>query len=154
MSVTAAIATTADELEAVFALRHAVFVVEQQVPPDVERDEADATAVHILGRVAGVPAATARLVLAPHATGVIGRVAVVPALRGSGVGVAVMRFVHEHARAIGLRTVELHAQAAVRAFYDRLGYTAYGEEFWEAGIRHIAMRLTLGSESDVGPVTP
>ncbi|GAA4144638.1 hypothetical protein GCM10022416_35620 [Actinomadura keratinilytica] len=39
--------------------------------------------------------------------------------------------------------MELHAQTAVRAFYERLGYEAYGEEDIEAGIPHIWMRKAL-----------
>ncbi|PZA19154.1 GNAT family N-acetyltransferase, partial [Modestobacter versicolor] len=46
---TAAVATAADWPD-VAGLRHRVFVVEQGVPADLERDDADATAVHALSR--------------------------------------------------------------------------------------------------------
>ncbi|WP_374058418.1 GNAT family N-acetyltransferase [Marinitenerispora sediminis] len=43
----------------------------------------------------------------------------------------------------GLRAVELHAQTHALDFYARLGYTAYGAEFMDAGIPHRHMRREL-----------
>ena len=39
--------------------------------------------------------------------------------------------------------VELHAQVSARGFYERAGYAAVGEEYEEAGIRHVTMRRAL-----------
>jgi predicted GNAT family N-acyltransferase len=39
--------------------------------------------------------------------------------------------------------VVLSAQTYAVAFYERLGYTAYGEEFDDAGIPHRWMRKKL-----------
>ena len=34
----------------------------------------------------------------------------------------------------------LHSQVAVEAFYKSLNFTSYGDEFFEDGIPHIAMK--------------
>jgi predicted GNAT family N-acyltransferase len=82
----AVLATAADWPE-VAALRHRVFVIEQGVPAEIERDDRDPTAVHALSRDAsGAVVATGRLL--PDTAGpgraVIGRMAAEPAVRGAG----------------------------------------------------------------------
>ena len=39
--------------------------------------------------------------------------------------------------------VELHAQVHARRFYERAGFTPFGEVYLEAGIEHIGMRREL-----------
>lgn len=139
--------------EACFAVRKEVFVVEQGVPQDIEYDAHDATAVHVLAvRGDGVPLGTGRLLLGEAAAartggersvGSLGRLAVVREARGLGIGVALVRALEDAARARGLTAVDLHAQTHALGFYERLGYTAYGPEFAEAGIPHRAMRRTV-----------
>jgi predicted GNAT family N-acyltransferase len=125
------------------ALRTRVFVEEQGVPPEIEQDDADATAVHAVSRDAGGRVvATGRLV-ERDGIAVIGRMAADPAVRGRGHGAAVLAVLHREAVRRGLRAVELHAQLTARRFYERAGYTAVGEEYEEAGIRHVTMRRSL-----------
>ena len=50
---------------------------------------------------------------------------------------------HRQAVLRGVTEVELHAQVAARRFYERAGYTAVGEEYEEAGIRHVTMVKSL-----------
>jgi len=143
--VDAALASPADWPE-IAALRHRVFVVEQGVPADLERDDADATAVHALSRDdAGRVLATGRLLLDAAGPGraVIGRMAADPAVRGRGHGAAVLAVLHREAAARGQTEVELHAQVTARRFYERAGYVAVGDEYLEAGIRHVTMRRQL-----------
>lgn len=133
------------DLPAVFALRHAVFVVEQDVPTELERDAGDARADHGLALVDGEPLATGRL-LAPEAEGqpaTIGRMAVRADARGRGLGTGVLALLERTARDRGWAAVELHAQLHARGFYDRLGYVPYGEVYDEAGIEHLSMRKEL-----------
>jgi predicted GNAT family N-acyltransferase len=138
----AAVASAADWPE-VAALRTRVFVDEQGVPPEIEQDAADATAVHVLSRDdAGRVVATGRLL--PHgSTAGIGRMAADPAVRGRGHGAAVLAELHRQAVLRGVTAVELHAQVTARGFYERAGYTAVGEEYEEAGIAHVTMRRRL-----------
>jgi predicted GNAT family N-acyltransferase len=142
----ARLATAADWPE-VAALRTRVFVEEQGVPPEVERDAADATAVHALsraaaGELAGRVVATGRLVVR-DGRAVIGRMAAAPEVRGLGHGTAVLAELHRQAELLGLAGTELHAQVSARGFYERAGYAAVGEEYEEAGIRHVTMRRAL-----------
>jgi predicted GNAT family N-acyltransferase len=142
----AELASPAD-LPEVAALRHRVFVVEQGVPAELERDAADATAVHAVSRDgAGRVLATGRLLLDAAGPGraVIGRMAADRAARGRGHGAAVLAVLHREAAARGQSEVELHAQVTARRFYERAGYTAVGAEYEEAGIRHVTMCRTLG----------
>jgi predicted GNAT family N-acyltransferase len=147
---TAALATP-DDWPEVAALRTRVFVEEQGVPPEIERDDADATAVHALSRdETGRVVATGRLVERDGAA-VVGRMAADPAVRGRGHGAAVLAELHRQAELRGHREVELHAQVDARGFYERAGYAAVGEEYEEAGIRHVTMRRRLSPGPVQGP---
>ncbi|MFF8730813.1 GNAT family N-acetyltransferase [Streptomyces sp. NPDC015171] len=139
--------------EACFAVRKEVFVLEQGVDEDIEYDAYDAVAVHVLAlREDGLPLGTGRLLHGEAAAaktggdpavGSLGRLAVSEAARGLGVGAALVRAIEDAARARGLTAVDLHAQTQALGFYERLGYTAYGPEFPDAGIPHRAMRRAL-----------
>ncbi len=155
MSVTVRLARP-DDLEGVFALRHEVFVVEQGVPVDLERDELDAAADHAVALDgAGAVVGTGRLVdgridedsrLEPGTAGTVGtvgRMAVSGAARGTGTGRALLDLLVRRAAERGLPAVELHAQVHARAFYERAGFTPFGEVYLEAGIEHIGMRREL-----------
>jgi predicted GNAT family N-acyltransferase len=132
----------AGELPAVLALRFAVFVEEQGVPEDLEHDAEDATAVHLVLEEDGAVIGTCRL-LGDGARVRLGRMAVARARRGEGLGALLLDHAHAAARAAGAREVELHAQVAVRGFYERAGYAAEGGVFEEAGIAHVTMRRAL-----------
>ncbi len=139
--------------EACFAVRKEVFVVEQGVAQEIEYDEYDAVATHVIAvREDGTPLGTGRLLFGEAAAaktggdptvGSLGRLAVSKEARGLGVGVALVRAIEDAARARGLAAVDLHAQTHALGFYERLGYEAYGPEFPDAGIPHRAMRRAL-----------
>ncbi len=141
-------ADTAALRERAFALRHAVFVEEQGVPAELERDAEDAAAVHVVALEGGRCVATGRLVVQAGAVGRVGRMAVDRAHRRGGVGARVLAALEDAAGARGLREIELHAQCYVEAFYARAGYAREGDVFEEAGIAHVVMRKRLR------PVTP
>ena len=85
------IVAVTEDFDACMAIRQRVFVEEQNVPPELEHDEYDATAVHLLARDAdGRAVGTARLLI-DGAAAKIGRVAVVAEARGTGAGLALMR---------------------------------------------------------------
>ena len=139
---TASVATAADWPE-VAALRTRVFVEEQGVPPEIEQDAADATAVHALSRDdTGRVVATGRL-LVGEGTAIIGRMAADAGVRGRGYGRAVLEELHRQAAQRGVTEIALHAQVTARGFYERAGYTAVGEVYEEAGIAHVTMRRRL-----------
>jgi predicted GNAT family N-acyltransferase len=129
---------------AVFVIRGAVFVAEQQVPIEEEWDARDSTAAFLLALAEGVPVGTVRIVDQGDGSGLLGRMAVLPAGRGQGTGAALIRAAEELAHESGLDRVELHAQTHALGFYERLGYVAHGEEFMDAGIPHLHMERVLG----------
>jgi YbgC/YbaW family acyl-CoA thioester hydrolase len=125
-------------------LRKAVFVQEQGIPAELEWDAADATALHALAvNRFGMAVATGRLLQPEPGVAKIGRMAVTAALRGSGVGRAVLDALVSAAARQGARQVRLHAQADAEGFYRRAGFVAEGGRFEEAGIPHVAMVRTL-----------
>jgi predicted GNAT family N-acyltransferase len=125
---------------ALAAIRRAVFVVEQRVSEAEEWDGLDADCTHVLAlSAAGAPIGTGRLL--PDAR--IGRMAVLMAWRGRGVGGALLQALIALARERGCGETRLHAQTHAAGFYRKFGYVAVGDEFMEAGIPHIEMRLAL-----------
>jgi YbgC/YbaW family acyl-CoA thioester hydrolase len=125
------------------AVRSAVFVEEQRIPKDLEHDEADFTAVHVVARNRlGQPVATGRLIpTGSPGVSQVGRLAVTRVLRGGSLGRQVLQALVEVARSRGDREVMLHAQSSAIAFYDRLGWQRRGAAFEEAGISHQEMVL-------------
>lgn len=121
------------------ALRFEVFVDEQKVPEEVERDAYDPTATHLVAIVDGDVVGTLRIVfLEEHAK--IGRVAVRANTRGQGIARAMMLRAMELARARGETRFYLTAQTDKLGFYERLGFVAFGEEFEDGGLPHLAMK--------------
>jgi YbgC/YbaW family acyl-CoA thioester hydrolase len=130
--------------DAAARIRTQVFVDEQGVPAEMEWDEADATAVHVVAfNRLGRPVATGRLLQDAPGVAKIGRVAVHGVLRGSGVGRLVMDRLMAAARERGDHEVVLHAQRSAQAFYQRLGFAVRGEPFDEVGIAHVEMTASL-----------
>ena len=122
------------------AVRRAVFIEEQHVPEELEWDELDEHAYHVLAlSSAAEPIGTGRLTT----DGRIGRMAVVREWRGRGVGAAILALLIELARKEGLAHVRLHAQTHALGFYARRGFVVAGDEFEEAGIAHRTMTLEL-----------
>lgn len=137
------LATDAERPE-VAALRHRVFVEEQAVPVELERDELDAVATHAVARdAAGRLVGTGRLVVRPDGVARIGRMAVAAEARGCGVGTAVLAVLEAAAVDAGCTRAELHSQVRASGFYQRAGYRPEGEPFDEAGIPHVAMAKRL-----------
>ena len=133
---------TGAELEGAINVRMRVFVVEQQIPPEEELDDADATATHAIALHGGQVVGTGRmLVVAGDAEGTcrIGRMAVDQQWRRHGVGGKILEFLEDQARQQGLTQCLLHAQEYVKAFYAGQGYGERGQVFMEAGIPHVEM---------------
>jgi ElaA protein len=77
-------------------------------------------------------------------TGKIGRVCVLAEARGTGLGAQLMQAAVTRFRSVpGVTKVKLGAQTHALGFYERLGFTAIGPEFDDAGIPHREMVLTL-----------
>jgi len=117
-------------------IRFTVFCEEQGVPRDIELDEHDAVCVHALAFDGPKVVGTARLLPDSH----IGRMAVLKAWRGRGIGGLMLDRLIELARKRGDREVILSAQTHAIPFYHAHGFVPEGAEYIEAGIPHQAMR--------------
>lgn len=124
----------------IWQIRQTVFVIEQDVDPDLEWDGHDAGATHALaGFSSGEIVATGRL----QEDGRIGRMAVLPDWRKRGLGATILQELINAARESGLGEVYLHAQTHALDFYEQHGFVAEGPEFDEADIPHRLMRRSL-----------
>jgi predicted GNAT family N-acyltransferase len=140
---TTRIVTWRDSEPELRAVRGAVFVREQGIPAALEWDAEDAHAVHALVMDPDhQPIATGRLLI-QDTQARIGRMAVLPAWRGRGVGTEVLRCLLDEARRHGVHKVVLHAQTTAVSFYERFSFVREGDEYLEAGIPHYRMTLTL-----------
>ncbi|MDA1076172.1 MAG: GNAT family N-acetyltransferase [Proteobacteria bacterium] len=132
-------------------IRRRVFIVEQNVPKEIEWDGEDEGSRHFLAvNELGLAVGCARLL----ASGQIGRMAVLAEFRGTGIGFKLLNLAVETAKLSGFEKVFLHAQTHARAFYSRAGFLVEGYEFEEAGIPHINMEMILPLPFDgtIGPV--
>lgn len=125
-------------------IRTEVFVQEQGIALDLERDAADAQALHAVAyNRLGQAVATGRLLPAQDGVARVGRLAVHRVLRGGGVGQQLLQALTQAARTRGDRQLALHAQRSAEGFYRRLGWQPRGEPFMEAGVSHVEMVTTL-----------
>ena len=132
-------------------VREPVFVVEQQVPIELEWDALDPICQHVIARDnENRPIGTGRLT--PQRK--IGRMAVMREWRGRGVGAALLIALIDAARAQRWPDVTLNAQVDAIGFYEKYGFIAFDAEFMEAGIRHQAMRLELQPITERPPFKP
>lgn len=129
-----------------YSIRKAVFIEEQGVPPEMELDESDPCAHHILVYANSIVVGTVRLLElgeGDRQIGQIGRMAVLASHRKQGFGSRLLKAVIELGVSRGLSQFELHAQLSAISFYERLGFVARGDIYHEAGIQHRDMMLKI-----------
>ncbi|MFP3978191.1 MULTISPECIES: GNAT family N-acetyltransferase [Marinobacter] len=139
-------------------IRQKVFVDEQNVPPELEWDDTDEIADHYLAVLPdNTPVGVARLFSTMDETGHIGRMAILPAFRGQGIGEALLQ--HLIAESAGqYQELKLSAQQHAIAFYERAGFHVCSEPYDDAGIPHLDMRCLapalLEAQANSGRLTP
>ncbi|MGM0422882.1 MAG: GNAT family N-acetyltransferase [Pseudomonadota bacterium] len=130
---------TTDNIEQCLDIRHKVFILGQNVPPDLEIDGLDDTARHYIGLDQDRPVATCRVRFIKD-TAKIERVAVLDLYRGQGIGRDFMAFVlKDQAQNPDIHYLKLSAQVTVVPFYESLGFVSSGTIYKDAGIDHIDM---------------
>jgi predicted GNAT family N-acyltransferase len=132
------VASNSSELDEALELRRRVFVGQQGVTLEADRDGLDPLALHIVAVDEGRVVGTCRLVF-DDALARLGRMAVEEGLRGRGLGAAMLAEAEAQARAGGATRIRLHAQLAARSLYERGGFETQGVEFMEEGIPHLTM---------------
>ncbi|WP_085594168.1 GNAT family N-acetyltransferase [Thalassospira sp. MCCC 1A01428] len=136
------------QLHDLLMLRQQIFIIEQNcIFPEI--DGLDPLSFHVLGQIDEKVVAATRIVPAgidPHHSAqgsdpAIGRVVAASALRGQGVGRAIMmqsiQACEKHFSGLG---VFLNGQQHLERFYQGLGFVTEGDPFDEDGIPHISMR--------------
>ncbi len=132
----------------ILSIRRTVFIREQRVPEELEWDGLDPACLHLVAwNCRGEPIGTARM----QPDGRIGRMAVLKAWRGHGVGRALLSRLLDEASAKGLSRVCLAAQTYALGFYQKQGFQVVGESFLDAGIPHRMMFLELPSRLPEAP---
>jgi len=129
------------------AVRFAVFVDEQHVPPGIEIDEHDelddAGTVHAIVRHAETAIAAGRFYRRDAETVQVGRMAVLREARRSGAGRAMLDALLDEACRRGYRRARLSAQTHAIGFYEKAGFAAFGGFYDDAGIPHQDMEREL-----------
>ena len=137
-------ARSAADVQLALTVREQVFCHEQGVPLSEEHDGLDDEAAHLLALGDRRAVGTLRL---RSAEGVakIGRVAVERDWRGRGIASRMLQMALDAARQQGCHEARLASQSAATGLYELAGFEVTSGEFWEAGIPHVWMRLTLAA---------
>ncbi len=129
------------DIEDCFEIRHRVFVLEQNVSVELERDEFENISTHFLGCRGGIAVAAARSRQIENSVK-IQRLAVLKSYRGCGYGRQMMEYMLTSVEpSSGIDQFVLDAQSQALAFYQSLGFEVEGGEFIDAGIPHVKMVL-------------
>ena len=118
-------------------IRNRVFTKEQQIDEEKDFDGQDPGAVHVLVACQGQYVGTGRMLADGH----IGRLAVLKAYRGRGLGASVLLALITEAKSKGMTRVYLGAQKHATGFYEKLGFSVYGEPYMEVNIEHVQMEM-------------
>ncbi len=123
-------------------IRFEVFIQEQKVDEQQEYDEYEEESHHFLALEEGHPAGTARWRTTEKGIK-LERFAVLASMRGKGVGAALVKACLSEVLPLMKNGEEiyLHAQVQALPFYQKLGFTAFGDLFSEAGIEHRKMKF-------------
>lgn len=123
------------------AVRKTVFVEEQGYTLEEEFDEYDKTCPHLVLFDGETPVATGRLVFLSDGTAKLGRIAVLKSYRGKHLGAEVVRALLEQAKEAGAVRAYVSAQSYAVPFYNKFGFSEYGEEYLDGRIPHRDMEL-------------
>jgi len=124
-------------------IREKVFIEEQQIPAELEFDEYDFQATHVVMYIDQTAVGTGRLILKSDNKWYIGRIAVLKEYRGKSYGRDIVSEMMRIAKQKDVSEAYIHSQVYAIPFYEKLGFKAFGEEFEEDGIQHKEMVAIL-----------
>ncbi len=120
-------------------LRRQVFMGEQGVSLEDEFDGRDQDAAHMVSIQNNQVVGVLRILWLPeHAK--IGRFAVSKLQREQGIGSRLFQSALLYIQRQDIEKVMLEAQLDRVGFYENFGFEAYGDQYWDAGILHRAMK--------------
>lgn len=131
------------DLKEAFEVRKKVFTEEQDIPEDLEFDNHDREALHMVVKDGERVIGTARVLFLTTNQAKIERMAILRPFRYRGIGRRIISFLNEELKNRHVEEVVLHAQYSVVAFYKSCGFEELGLPFWEVGIKHIKMQKRL-----------
>ena len=130
-----------EEMEECYAIRTKVFCEEQKISQEIEFDNLDHLCSHFLIFDNNKVIATARVRQKEKDFLKIERVAVLLEFRRLKVGSILIKNIIKHYMNLDdNKSIILHSQVSVVNFYKSLNFISYGNEFFEDGIPHIAMK--------------
>lgn len=104
------------------AIRHQVFVIEQNIPLELDLDGLDEQSYHAIVTNGGSSIGTARLCMVDGKRAVMGRVAVVKKHRGCKIATKIINGMIVYAREKNLDSIEIHAHKHLRDYYEKFGF--------------------------------
>ncbi len=130
-------------LQEAFAIRDQVFVQEQHVDPTMERDVFETSSHQFIALQNGLAVGTARWRVTDFGVK-LERFAVLPEMRGKGIGQALITAVLQDIKAdpeASDKIKYLHAQLPAVGLYEKFGFVKVGDMFEECEIEHFKMQL-------------
>ena len=121
-------------------IREQVFVEEQGFQN--EFDDIDARSWHLVIYDYHTPIGCARM-YDENGVVIFGRIAVIKEKRHKHLGSYILHELEKKARELGYLEAMLSAQVNAKAFYEKNGYVAYGEEYLDEFCPHILMEKSL-----------
>lgn len=127
-------------IEQAMKVRLCVFVDEQKVPKELERDQYESVSVHFIAMTPTKEVVATLRLRQTEAGSKIERLAVLKEFRGKNIGHKLMKAAEDYIIQNNLpRPIYLYAQTSVLNFYSVQGYKAEGEFFIQANIEHQKM---------------
>ncbi len=128
-------------LKECYDVRYKVFVEEQKFDEEIEIDEIDNIAYHVLIKLNGEAVATARFF--KKEIWKIGRVCVLKEVRNLKLGNLLMNEIEKQLIKLDVNKVYLTSQLQAVGFYEKNNFIKEGEIFLEEGCEHIKMYKLL-----------
>ena len=129
-----------DEHESLKMIRQKVFIEEQKVTSQLEWDGMDEEAIHFLAFKNEKAIGCARAFVIENYMQ-LGRMAVLKAYRGEGVGTALIEKAITTAKLNQLSAIYISAQCQAIDFYKKFGFEITSDIYLDAEIQHRNMKL-------------
>lgn len=131
-------------MDKVYALRREVFVGELELPSEMERDEQDDAAQHVVGiDDNGLIICTGRVLEQAPGVYQVGRIAVFRGARGRGYGRRILNMLTVRARTVGGKAAAGRVGKETLGFCFSGGFVQEGDEFLYGGKPHVNVRCAL-----------
>ena len=133
-----------EQFNIAYKIRLEVFVKEQKVPIEMELDEEDKKATHLILLKNDKPIGCGRIIFySDNKNASLGRIAIIKSERKKGYGKILCERLINICREKQIEKITIHAQYDAVEFYKKLGFIKKGKTFMEAGIKHIKMEKYL-----------